>query len=136
MSGGETGTWQSNIDISPFQRWLGLKVEEAGEGRLVLGMDWREELVSNPHTKSMHGGVLASLIDLGGLYSILTTKSVATATVDLRVDYHRPVSGGHIRSVSQVIKLGSKVSSAETQILDADGKLLASGRGVYLMADK
>lgn len=136
MSGGEIGTWQSYIDISPFQRWLGLKVEEAGEGRLVLGMEWREELVSNPHTKSMHGGVLASLIDLGGLYAVLTTKSVATATVDLRVDYHRPASGGPIRALSQVIKLGSKVSSAETQILDEAGKLLASGRGVYLMADK
>lgn len=128
--------WQGYIDISPFQRWLGLKVEEAEEGRLVLGMDWRTELVSNPHSNSMHGGVLASLIDLGGLYAVLTTKSVATATVDLRVDYHRPATGGHIRSVSQVIKLGSKVSSAETQVTDEAGKLLASGRGVYLMADK
>lgn len=126
-------TWQDFLDISPFQRWLGLKVEEAGEGRLVIGLEWREEFVSNPNSKSMHGGILASLIDLGGLYAILTTKSMATATVDLRVDYHRPATGGAIRATSRVIKLGSKVSSAETEITGADGKLLASGRGVYLM---
>lgn len=129
-------TWQAYLDISPFQRWLGLKVEEAGEGRLVIGLRWREDLVSNPTTKSMHGGILASLIDLGGLYAVLTTKSVATATVDLRVDYHRPASGGALKSTSRVIKLGSKVSTAETAIVGEDGKLVASGRGVYLMSDK
>ncbi len=129
-------TWQAYLDISPFQRWLGLRVEEAGEGRLVIGLRWREEFVSNPATKSMHGGILASLIDLGGLYAVLTAQAVATATVDLRVDYHRPASGGDLRSTSRVIKLGSKVSTAETEIVAEDGKLVASGRGVYLMSDK
>lgn len=129
-------TWQAYLDISPFQRWLGLKVEEAEEGRLVVALRWREEFVSNPATKSMHGGILASLIDLGGLYAVLTAKAVATATVDLRVDYHRPASGGELRSTSRVIKLGSKVSTAETEIVAEDGKLVASGRGVYLMSDK
>lgn len=125
--------FQAYLDISPFQRWLGLKVEEASEGRLVLGLQWREEMVSNPNTKSMHGGILASLIDLGGLYAVLTTKSIATATVDLRVDYHRPSTGGAIRAVSTIIRLGSKVSTAGTEIFGEDGKLIASGRGVYLM---
>ncbi|MFZ2468863.1 MAG: hotdog fold thioesterase [Parvibaculum sedimenti] len=127
--------FQAYIDISPFQRWLGLKVEEVGEGRLVIALQWREEMVSNPNTKSMHGGILASLVDLGGLYAVLTTKSIATATVDLRVDYHRPSTGGAIRSASTIIKLGSKVSTAQTEIFGEDGKLLASGRGVYLMGN-
>lgn len=125
--------WQERLDISPFQRWLGLRAENAGDGLIEIGLDWRNEFVSNPATSSMHGGILASLIDLGGLYAVLTTKSVAVATVDLRVDYHRPVSAGRIRAVSRVLRKGSKVSSAETTICDADGKPVASGRGVYLM---
>lgn len=127
-------TFQSYLDISPFQRWLAIKAEEVGEGHLVTSIEWKEEFVSNPHTNSMHGGILASLIDLGGLYAVLSTKSVATATVDLRVDYHRPVSSGRIRATSSIVKLGSKVSTAETRITNAEGKLVASGRGVYLMA--
>jgi uncharacterized protein (TIGR00369 family) len=130
----ELKPWQDRLDISPFQRWLGLKAESVGDGLIEIGLEWRDELVSNPNTKSMHGGILASLIDLGGLYAVLTTKSLAVATVDLRVDYHRPISAGRIRSVSQVLRLGSKVSSAETTVMDTDGKLVASGRGVYLMA--
>lgn len=124
---------QAGLDVSPFQRWLGLKAEEVGAGRIVIGLQWRDEFVSNPATRSMHGGVLASLIDLGGLYALLAAKAPAAATVDLRVDYHRPASGEAIRAVCQVIKIGSKVSSAGVEIFGATGQLVASGRGVYLM---
>jgi uncharacterized protein (TIGR00369 family) len=132
----ELAIWQQRLDISPFQRWLALHAEEVGEGRLVIGMDWRADMVSNPATQSLHGGILASLIDLGGLYAVLTTQSVAVATVDLRVDYHKPCSGGRLQSRSEVLRLGSKVSSAETRIVDRNGGLIASGRGVYLMASQ
>lgn len=129
----ERALWQSRIEVSPFQRFLGLTVEDAREGFLALGLDWREDLVSNPYTQSVHGGVLASIIDLGGFYSILTAKAQAVATVDLNVDYLRPFTTGRLRSESQVVRLGSKVSMAETKIMNGEGKLLASGRGAYLM---
>lgn len=81
----------------------------------------------------MHGGILAALVDLGGLYAVLAAGGSAVATVDLRVDYHRPVSGETVRAVCRVIRLGGKVSSAGCEILGPGGELLASGRGVYLM---
>lgn len=126
--------WQERIDISPFQRWLGLRVTEAGDGTLTVTLPWKEDLVSNPQPPTVHGGILASLIDLMGLYAVLTTGNISLATVDLRVDYHRPAGPGDIRAEAAVIKLGSKVSTAETKLFDSNGKLLASGRGVYLMA--
>jgi len=127
-------TWQHRIDVSPFQRWLGLRVTDVDEGRMRVTLPWKEDLVSNPNPPTVHGGILASIIDLLGLYSVLTTGSISIATVDLRVDYHRPAGPGDMSAEALIIKLGSKVSTAETKIFGADGKLLASGRGVYLMA--
>jgi uncharacterized protein (TIGR00369 family) len=127
-------TWQRRIDVSPFQRWLGLTVTAVDEGRMCITLPWKEDLVSNPNPPTVHGGILASVIDLLGLYSVLTTGSAAIATVDLRVDYHRPAGPGDMMAEATIIKLGSKVSTAETKVFGADGKLLASGRGVYLMA--
>ncbi len=127
-------TWQQRIDVSPFQRWLGLRVTQVDEGRMCVTLPWKEDLVSNPNPPTVHGGILASVIDLLGLYSVLTTGNVCIATVDLRVDYHRPAGPGDMSAEAHVIKLGSKVSTAETKVFDANGKLLASGRGVYLMA--
>ena len=126
--------WQERIDVSPFQRWLGLRVAEVGHGTLTVTLPWREELVSNPTPPTVHGGILASVIDLMGLYTVLTTGSLSLATVDLRVDYHRPAGVGEMKAEGHIIKLGSKVSTAETKIFDANDKLLASGRGGYLMA--
>ena len=126
--------WQSRIDVSPFQRWLGLKVTHVGDGTLSVTMPWKEDLISNPAPPTMHGGIHASVIDLLGLYAVLTTGNVCMATVDLRVDYHRPAGPGDIRAEAQVIKLGSKISTAETKVFGPTDKLLSSGRGVYLMA--
>jgi uncharacterized protein (TIGR00369 family) len=125
--------FQAWLDVSPYQRWLGLQIEEVESGRIAIGVGWRDEFVSDPNSQAMHGGILAALIDLGGLYAILSTGATATATVDLRVDYHRRVSAERIRAVSGVIRIGAKVASAGTDIFGSTGDLLASGRGVYLM---
>ncbi len=55
-------------------------------------------------------------------------------TVDLRVDYHRPAMQGDLTCRGSVVKFGGQLSVAEAQILDSEGRLLASGRGVYMTA--
>lgn len=120
------------IQIAPFHRWLGLKIVQQNNDHLELEMPWREELVSNPVIGAVHGGILASLIDLTGLYAIIAAGGIARATVDLRVDYHRAATNGPLRAIGQVVKLGKTISTADTRIIDDDDRLVASGRGTYL----
>ncbi len=125
---------QAALHIAPFHRWLGLELLSASLGGIVIAMPWRDELVSNPALGAAHGGVLASLVDLGGLYAVLAAGGVAQATADLRVDYHRPALAGRILARSRVIKLGKRLSVADTLVESEAGDLLASGRGAYLGA--
>jgi uncharacterized protein (TIGR00369 family) len=118
--------------IAPFHRWLGLRVAVVGPQGIEIVMPWREELVSNPAVRATHGGVLASLIDLTGLYTVLAAGGSATATADLRVDYHRTAKPGELRALGRVVKLGRRLSVADTELLDAEDVLVASGRGAYL----
>lgn len=120
------------IQIAPFHRWLGLKIVRQDSDCLELEMPWRDELVSNPLIGAVHGGILASLIDLTGLYAIIAAGGVARATVDLRVDYHRAAINGPLRAIGQVVKLGKTISTADTRIVVDDDRLVASGRGTYL----
>ena len=120
------------MQIAPFHRWLGLKIIQQNNDHLELEMPWRDELVSNPVIGAVHGGILASLIDLTGLYAIIAAGGVARATVDLRVDYHRAATNGPLRAIGQVVKLGKTISTADTRIIDDDERLVASGRGTYL----
>ncbi|PKP92728.1 MAG: thioesterase [Alphaproteobacteria bacterium HGW-Alphaproteobacteria-14] len=123
---------QEMLDIAPFHHWLGPKIQSCSEDGLELTMPWREEIVSNPVLGAAHGGVLAALIDLTGLYALVMHGTQAKATADLRVDYHRPATTGPIIARGQVVKTGRQLSVAEARIFGPDGKLLASGRGAYI----
>lgn len=123
---------QDMLDIAPFHQWLGLKIQSCSEDGLELTMPWRAEIISNPVLGAAHGGVLAALIDLTGLYTLLMLGTRAKATADLRVDYHRPATVGPLVARGQVIKIGRQISVAEARIFGPDEKLLASGRGAYI----
>ena len=89
-------------------------------------------MVSNPSIPSIHGGILASLIDLSGLYAVLACGGSVTATADLHVDYHNPATPGTLIVRSTISKIGRRTSTARTEIYDEADRLLASGRGLYL----
>ena len=55
-------------------------------------------------------------------------------TIDLRVDYHTAAMPGDLTVRGKVVRMGSQFSTAEARVLDAEGKLLASGRGTYFTA--
>jgi uncharacterized protein (TIGR00369 family) len=128
----ELSRLQDMIDISPFHRWLGIAAIGVIADGIDLQVPWREEFISNPITRSAHGGILAALIDMGGLYAILCCGGSVIATADLHVDYHKAATPGPLTVKSRIIKIGRRTSTAATEIFNADDKLLACGRGLYL----
>lgn len=122
---------QARIDRIPFNRWLGLTLVEFTPNGVRLTTRWREEMTGVPELPAIHGGILASLIDSGGSYAIARGLGRAVPTVDLRIDYHATAPPGELAVHGELIHPGRTLSTAETRILSASGKLLASGRGVY-----
>jgi uncharacterized protein (TIGR00369 family) len=55
-------------------------------------------------------------------------------TIDLRIDYHAAAMPGDLTARGKVVRFGGQLSTAEAQVIDAGGKLIASGRGTYLTA--
>jgi uncharacterized protein (TIGR00369 family) len=117
--------------ISPFSRWLGLHAIECASGRVRIEMPWRAEIAGTPGRLNAHGGVLAALIDTGGSYAIATRTGHPVPTIDLHVDYHRPVSAETLCIEGRIVRLGKRMATAETAITTRDGKLIATGRGLY-----
>ncbi len=125
---------EARIQKAPFHQWLGLTVDEVTAQGITVRAKWREEFVVNAEGGYTHGGILATLIDIVADYALAASLGRPFPTVDLRVDYHRPALRGDLVCKGRVIKTGAQVSSAEASIFDGDGRLLASGRGVYLTA--
>jgi uncharacterized protein (TIGR00369 family) len=118
---------------APFHQWLGLKLSKLDDNQIEIEAPWREEWISNFRIRSTHGGILAALIDLTGLFAVLAKVAAPIAALDLRVDYHRIATPGSLVSRGEILKLGSMVSSAQTSVYSEDGHIVASGRGVYLV---
>jgi len=77
---------------SPHMRELGIRFMSA-EGRVAVAMlPYRAELVGDPRTGVLHGGVVTTLLDSTAGAAVFTalTLPAPIATLDLRIDYLRP----------------------------------------------
>ena len=125
---------QALITRGPYHQWLGLKVVAVHDDGIELSATWREEWVVNPDRRYTHGGILAALVDLAADWAMVKKTGRGVPTIDLRVDYHAVALPGDLTIKCKVVRMGSQFSTAEASILDAQGKLLASGRGTYYTA--
>lgn len=121
---------QRRIDYCPFQAWLGLRVTEASIERTVIELPWRKELMSNPDAKATHGGVLTTLIDTVGGYSLAVSLGYTLPTLDIRVDFHRVAKPGILVGQGTPLKIGRLVAVAEARVLQNE-RLIASGKIVF-----
>ena len=122
---------QERIRQAPFHKWLDLNVKDVTEEGIVVSVGWREEFVVNAERGYSHGGILATVIDVAADYALAAKLGRPLPTIDMRIDYHRPAMQGELTAKARVIKLGGSLCTAEAEIFDGDGRLLASGRGVY-----
>ena len=125
---------QEIITRSPFHKWLGLQLIAVHDDGIEIKAKWREEWIVNTERRFTHGGILAALIDLGADWAMVRKTGRGVPTIDMRVDYHAVAMPGDLTIKGKVVRMGSQFSCAEASIYDAQGKLLASGRGTYLTA--
>jgi uncharacterized protein (TIGR00369 family) len=125
---------QELITRGPFNKWLNFTVLKAGADGVEIQAAWREEWVVNPERRYTHGGILAAIIDVAADYAIAAHLGRPVPTIDIRVDYHKAAMPGDLTAKARVVRMGSQYSTAEANLYDKDGALVASGRGTYFTA--
>ena len=80
---------------TPQSQALGFTFVSVTPGRGSMAVPWREDLVGDPDTQVIAGGVVTSLLDHTCGLAISSAAASAngmfgTATLDLRIDYMRP----------------------------------------------
>jgi uncharacterized protein (TIGR00369 family) len=75
----------------PHNAALGLELVEAGSGEAVIRLPWSPDLVGDPESGAVHGGVLTSLVDAtcGAAVFLGVQPPRPIATLDLRIDHLR-----------------------------------------------
>ncbi len=123
------------FELSPFLGFLGMEFESVEEGRVVMRVAFRRELIGNPELPALHGGVVSALLDTCGGAAVWTriAPEDRVSTVDLRVDYLRPGRPEDLFAEARVIRVGNRVGVTELRAWQpgTSGEPIAVGRGVY-----
>jgi uncharacterized protein (TIGR00369 family) len=132
-----------------FNQTLGLKITTVTQRGVTGSIAMRPELVGHPSYNRIHGGVISAALDAMGGIAVLAAigarhmdepiearlhRFSKLGTIDLRIDYLRPGIGDHFELRAEVLRLGSRVASARMEFLGADGKLLSTGAGAYIIS--
>jgi acyl-coenzyme A thioesterase 13 len=109
------------------------RVIEAIDGRAVLECEIVDALRNR--LGSLHGGVIATLVDDAGTEAISSAdiEGRTGVTTDLGVSYFASAREGVVTARAQVLKSGKTMAFVSVDVLDASGRLLAQGRMTKFM---
>lgn len=132
----------------PFNRVLGLEIVAMDPDTVSVRFDMQDKLIGNFVKKSLHGGVVASVMDLtGGIIAgvglvrqlvgasqeELFARIARIGTIDMRVDYLRPGRGAYFLTRGVVLRTGSKVAVTRMEMHNDQETLIAVGTGTYIV---
>ena len=136
-------------ELIVFNQLLGLKLVSVTHDTVVGRIAMRPDLVGHFGYNRLHGGVISAVLDTTAGLAVLAAggarhmheppaqrlqRFAKLGTIDLRVDYLRPGISERFEARAQVIRLGSRVASTRMEFLDAQGKLVSTGSGVYIVS--
>ena len=112
------------IETSPFERHVGVSIEQAGEGKSRLTVPFKVKLANGGGV--MHGGALATLADTAVAMAIKSLLPPGTqfATTDMQMKFLAPVKEG-------VVEALAKVSSGDGRVFHGTCELRGAANVLY-----
>jgi uncharacterized protein (TIGR00369 family) len=117
----------------PIAELIGFHVEEIGGGRAVASLRTGPQ-----HTNPMgtlHGGVLCDVSDAAMGMAFVTTlaSDESFTTMDLSINFFRPVWQTLLRAEARVVNRGKNVGYVECDVTDENGKQVAKARSTCVV---
>lgn len=121
---------------SPFISFMKLSVTSVDLERqeLTVRAPIRAEFERAAGGGQWHGGPIAALIDTAGDFALAMLIGQPLPTVNFRVDYLRPAVKTDLIAVARVRRIGRSVGTADVDVTDEKGVLVAIGRATYATA--
>ena len=104
---------------------IGFKLTEVGDGRAVVTLE-----AGPQHTNPMgtlHGGILCDIADaaMGIAYAATLDEGETFTTLELKINFLKPVRTGRLVATGRVVKGGHTVGLVECDVVDDKERLVA-----------
>lgn len=122
-------------NMVPLHQFLGITLEDIDEGYALMKLPYRPELIGNPRTMALHGGIIATAMDsVGGAAAMTTLVSFEDkiSTIDIRVDYLRRGEAKDLFVEGKIARSGNRIVVTRMIAYQDDrDKPIAEGKAVY-----
>lgn len=112
-------------DEMPLTALLDVEGIAASKDEVRARLPWSDKICTAGGV--VHGGALMSLADATGAYCAFLNlpDGASTTTVESKTNFLRGVREGHVQATSRPLHAGRTVIVVETELRDADGRLVA-----------
>jgi uncharacterized protein (TIGR00369 family) len=137
MSGLEfvQGLINATLPLNTMAQTLGYDIVEVSKGRVVAAAEPHAGHLNPAGT--VHGGFAATLLDscMGLAVRSMLDKGFAQTTLEFKISLVRPITPqtGVVKAEGKIISCGRRVGTAEGQLTDKDGRVLAHGTTTCLI---
>jgi acyl-CoA thioesterase len=117
----------------PFNRHVGIRLARTHPDGVTVECRLRDEVLNA--SSVLHGGVTATLADVAvgiALTYHLGRKRAAT-TVELKLNYLRPVVAGRIRARARLLRVGSTLACGRVDLTDDHKQLVGTALVTYMI---
>ncbi len=116
---------REEIPPPPVATLIGMTLESIGPGRAVTALE-----ATGRHANPMgtlHGGILCDMADaaMGMAYASELDDDESFTTLELKINFLKPIWTGKLRAVAHVIKRGRTIGFVECDVRDAAEDLVA-----------
>ena len=116
---------------APIQKVTGMTFRYDDDGRAVFTMPYNPNF--NHAMGAIHGSVFGTLVDNAGWFTVAPHYENWIVTVEYSTRLHEPVSKETLIATGKIVRMGSRMASAEMEIRTPDGTLAATGAGTFIV---
>lgn len=119
----------------PFNRHVGLRLVRLHKDGVTIECPMRPELLNGSNV--LHGGVTATLADVavGMALARHLGRPRSATTVEMKINYLRPVAHGKITARSHLVKVGSRLCCGRVEIFDGEKRPVAAALITYMILE-
>jgi uncharacterized protein (TIGR00369 family) len=117
----------------PVGRLIGFEIKEGADGRAVVTL-----AAGSHHANPMgtlHGGILCDIADaaMGIAFASTLAPDESFTTIELKINFFRPVWRALLRAEGKVVRRGSRVGYVECEITDENDRMVAKAASTCMV---
>ena len=120
------------MSATDFNHYVGIRILRKQSNGVTVECRIRKELLN--FAGVLHGGVIATLADVAVGQSLMV-RGHRTTTVELKINYLRPITGSKVTARSHVLRIGKTLSTARVDVFDDKKNLAAVALVTYMLLE-